>query len=193
MESTFWDKKYRSGNTGWDLGTVSPPLKAYIDQLTNKKLKILIPGGGNSYEAEYLHNSGFRHVFVADISTYPLNNLMARVPGFPKEYLINKDFFTLNGKFDLILEQTFFCALQPSLREAYVQKMHDLLWPDGKMAGVFFTFPLKKDGPPFGGSKAEYEKLFRDDFTIKKMETAYNSIPPRAGNELFFIMLKKRK
>lgn len=30
------------------------PLKVYFDQLTNKDLKILIPGGGNSHEAEYL-------------------------------------------------------------------------------------------------------------------------------------------
>jgi hypothetical protein len=48
----------RSNETGWDLGQVSPPLKAYIDQLTDKNLRILIPGCGNSYEAEYLLEKG---------------------------------------------------------------------------------------------------------------------------------------
>ncbi|MCB0465166.1 MAG: SAM-dependent methyltransferase, partial [Aequorivita sp.] len=59
---TFWNHKYLSGETGWDIGYVSTPIKEYIDQLSDKNLKILIPGGGNSYEAEYLFESGFNNV-----------------------------------------------------------------------------------------------------------------------------------
>ncbi len=47
----FWDNQYQQGNTGWDLKQVSPPLKAYFDQLVDKKLSILIAGCGNAYEA----------------------------------------------------------------------------------------------------------------------------------------------
>jgi len=47
----FWEKKYSNDETGWDIGYASTPLTNYFDQLTNKDLKILIPGGGNSYEA----------------------------------------------------------------------------------------------------------------------------------------------
>jgi hypothetical protein len=36
-----------------DLGTVSP-IKAYIDNSSKQNARILIPGCGNSYEAEYL-------------------------------------------------------------------------------------------------------------------------------------------
>ena len=108
---TFWNDKYKSGATGWDIGHISTPLKVYFDQLTNKDLKILIPGGGNSYEAEYLHNQGFKNVFVADISKVPLQNLQMRLPDFPKEHLLHGDFFDLKGKYDLIVEQTFFAPL----------------------------------------------------------------------------------
>ena len=184
----FWN---HSGETGWDIGQVSTPIKEYIDQLSDKNLKILIPGGGNSYEAEYLFEKGFNNVFVVDISSIPLKNLTERLPSFPKENLLHADFFELEDTFDLILEQTFFCALDPSLREAYTDKMHQLLKPDGKLVGLLFNIPLNDDKPPFGGNKDEYEKLFSEKFKIEKMETAYNSIPPRAGNELFFKLRKK--
>ncbi len=188
---TFWNHKYLSGETGWDIGYVSSPLKEYIDQLSDKNLKILIPGGGNSYEAEYLLEKGFTNVFVIDISSIPLNNLAERVPSFPKEHLLHSDFFELEENFDLIIEQTFFCALEPSLRDGYIQKMHSLLKPNGKLVGLLFNIPLNNDKPPFGGNKEEYLSLFEEKFKIKTMETAYNSIPQRAGNELFFIVTKQ--
>lgn len=119
---TFWNHKYISGEIGWDIGYISTPFKEYFDQLHDKNLKILIAGGGNSYEAEYLFNKGFKNVFVVDISSIPLKNLAERVPSFPKENLLHSDFFELETTFNLIIEQTFFCALAPSLREEYVQK-----------------------------------------------------------------------
>lgn len=190
-DEQFWSKKYKTGKTGWDIGHISTPIKEYIDQLTDKSLKILIPGGGNSYEAEYLFRNGFKNIFVADISEFPLNNLSERVPAFPKLHLLHANFFEHSDGYDLIFEQTFFCALNPNLRNAYATKIHELLKPSGKLVGLLFNFPLTNDGPPFGGSQAEYQSLFQEQFHIKKMETAYNSIPPRAGNELFFQLSPK--
>lgn len=188
---SYWDERYKQGKTGWDIGYVSTPMEAYIDQLTDKNLKILIPGGGNSYEAEYLFENGFRNVYIADISSIPLNNLAERIQSFPKENLLHTDFFDLNDSFDLILEQTFFCALEPILRNRYVDKAYDLLKPNGKIVGLLFNIPLNSDEPPFGGNKDEYIPLFEDKFVIDKMEMAYNSIPPREGNELFIKLQKK--
>lgn len=105
--------------------------------------------------------------------------------------IINSDFFDMEGKFDLIIEQTFFCALNPELRENYVRKMKFLLNPKGKIAGLLFQFPLTTEGPPFGSSKEEYIALFQKDFNIINMETAYNSIAPRKNRELFVIFEKK--
>ncbi|MGB3343918.1 MAG: methyltransferase domain-containing protein [Aequorivita sp.] len=190
LDETFWTEKYLSGYTGWDIGYVSTPLKEYIDQLSDRDLKILIPGGGNSYEAEYLFNKGFTNVFVIDISSIPLENLLKRVPSFPKENLLHQNFFELEETFDLILEQTFFCAQDPRLREKYVSKMHYLLKPKGKLVGVLFNIPLNDDKPPFGGNEQEYRFLFEEKFIIEKMEIAYNSIPQRAGNELFIKLVK---
>jgi len=191
LNKNFWDLRYQNNEIGWDIGYISTPLKKYIDQLTDKNIKILIPGGGNSYEAEYLNNLGFKNVFVIDISPTALTNLKNRVPDFPKNHLINIDFFKLNNSFDLILEQTFFCALTPKLRDNYVLKMNQLLRPNGKLVGLLFNIPLNKDRPPFGGTKKEYLSYFKTYFKIEIMELSYNSISERTNNELFIKLIKK--
>ena len=188
--SKYWDDRYRDAATGWDIGQVSPPVKAYIDQLENKNLRILIPGGGNSYEAEYLFNNGYKNVFVNDSAERPLENFISRVPSFPKSNLIQKDFFKIDQKFDLIIEQTFFCALPVDNRPAYVEKMYELLVTGGKLIGVMFNIQFEKEGPPFGGKRDEYFNLFHIRFQIKTLEECYNSVSPRQGNELFFIFIK---
>ncbi len=187
----YWNHRYLQNETGWDIGFVSTPLKEYIDQLDDPKLKILIPGAGNSYEAEYLHQKGFTNVYVLDISIVALQNFQKRVPDFPEDHLLHMDFFNLNDTFNLILEQTFFCALNPAKRQAYNSKMYQLLKPDGVLAGLLFNIPLNEDHPPFGGSEKEYLSLFSGNFQIDTMETAYNSVPQRAGNELFVKLQKK--
>ena len=88
LSEKAWDNRYLNNDIGWDLGTVSPPLKAYFDQLENKELKILIPGGGNAHEAEYLFNSGFVNVFVVDLSKTAIDNIKKRIPEFPSSHLI---------------------------------------------------------------------------------------------------------
>lgn len=187
----FWEQKYTENKTGWDIGEISTPLKTYIDQIINKELRILIPGAGNSYEAEYLFRNGFKNVFVIDIAKQPLDNFNKRFPDFPKENLIQRDFFELKGSYDLIFEQTFFCALDPTLRKEYVDKMYNLLNEKGKIAGLLFDFELTDEGPPFGGRLIEYIKLFYAKFEVKILERCYNSIKPRVDRELFFIFTKK--
>ncbi len=193
LTESFWDNKYKTNETGWDLGEVSPPLKAYFDQLTNKNAKILIPGGGNSYEAEYLHNKGFKNVYVADISKTALANIQSRVPAFPESHLIQDNFFNLDMTFHLIIEQTFFCAIHPSLRTAYAVKAHELLHANGKLVGLLFNVPLNKTHPPFGGCKDEYLDYFKPYFEINLMEDAINSHNSRVNKELFFSLQKKDK
>lgn len=191
LQKQYWDSKYNIDDIGWDLGSVSPPIRDYANQLVAKDLKILIPGAGNSYEAEYLFKKGFSDVTVLDISKQPLINLKSRIPEFPDQKLIYADFWEHSSKYDLILEQTFFCAIHPDLRVEYVKKMHGLLRSGGKLAGLLFQFELTEQGPPFGGSKLEYESLFKELFRIKVLETSYNSVKPRMENELFFIFEKK--
>ncbi|MBE9488790.1 MAG: SAM-dependent methyltransferase, partial [Bacteroidetes bacterium] len=110
---------------------------------------------------------------------------------FPPEHLIHSNFFDLDMTFDLIIEQTFFCALDPILRPQYVKKAHQLLKGNGKIVGLLFDDPLYEDHPPFGGNKEEYISNFNSMFSIEIMTSCYNSIKSRKGRELFIKMIKK--
>ena len=192
FNKTYWSEFYLKEKQPWDMHRVSPPLKAYFDQLKNKELKILIPGAGNAWEAEYLWKLGFKKTFVLDISPLPLQNLKSRVPDFPDQQLLNLDFFSLQDQFDLIVEQVFFCALPPNQRTAYARKMFELLKSGGKLVGVLYDFPLDPQvtEPPFGGSLDEYLTYFRPLFHIKTFARCYNSHPRRQGRELFMILIR---
>lgn len=188
FNQNFWKKRYQDKETAWDIGAISTPLKTYIDQLEDKTLHILIPGAGNSYEAEYLHNQGFSNVFVLDLASEPLESLRLRCPSFPEAHLIEGDFFELDkvAAFDLILEQTFFCALSPHLRPQYVQKMKSLLKPEGKLVGVLFADTLLgRELPPFGETTPRLKQYFQNDFVLNHFAPCYNSIKPRQGSEVF--------
>lgn len=190
LNKEYWENRYESDAASWDIGHISTPLKEYIDQLENKDLKILIPGAGNAYELDYLIEKGFHNTFVIDFAQQPINAILNRNKTLEK-HIIQDDFFNLTETYDLVIEQTFFCALQPELRKNYVVKMHDILSNKGKITGLLFNFPLTEEGPPFGGSFEEYVKLFSEKFTIKTLETAYNSIKPRTNREFFFTFEKK--
>ena len=195
----FWSDRYDNQLTGWDIGYPSTPIKEYFDQVKDKSLRILIPGSGNAYEAEYLHQQGFTNVFVLDIAAQPLENLAKRVPTFPNENLIQADFFEHQGEYDIILEQTFFCSFPPTKnnRKAYAKQMANLLPKGGKLVGLWFSFPLydkSRNGslhsPPYGGSKKEYFEYFQSFFKMRTFEPCYNSIRPRQGNEFFGLMIR---
>lgn len=190
LNNDYWENRYKQNETSWDTGKITTPLKDYIDQVTNKNLRILIPGAGNGYEFDYFIKNGFTNVYVVDFAKIPLQNIANRNPEY-KENLIHLDFFALDMNFDLIIEQTFFCALDPSLRVKYVDKMTSLLSDNGKIAGLLFNFPLTEVGPPFGGAMEEYKHLFSNNFKIKVLDNAYNSIKSRIAKELFFIFEKK--
>ncbi|MTI29664.1 methyltransferase domain-containing protein [Xanthovirga aplysinae] len=193
LNEEYWSKRYLEGMTQWDIGAISTPLKEYFEQLTNKSLKILIPGCGNSYEASFLYEAGFENVFLLDISEIPLRKFNKKFPLFPKDQLIHDDFFELKGFFDLIIEQTFFCAIDPELRWRYAEKAAQLLNKNGRLVGVLWNHPMNNDKPPFGGSAEEYVKYFEPYFEFSTYEPCYNSIPPRAGRELFVNLVKKGK
>jgi SAM-dependent methyltransferase len=185
LNESYWTDRYKNNQLGWDIGYASPAIIDYMDRVVDKNSKILIPGCGNAYEASYLWEKGFKNVYLLDFSAVPLNKFSKENPEFPIDQLLNKNFFDAEGKFDYIIEQTFFCALSPNLRKDYAEKMLELLKPDGQLIGLLFNIPLFDDRPPFGGKKEEYEKLFSQYFEILKMETAYNSIPERQESELF--------
>lgn len=191
LDENFWNQQYKAGTTGWDLGEVSPAIMEYFDRLSSKDLRILIPGCGNAHEAAYLLESGFTDVTVIDIAPVAVENLKKKFDGEKSIRIILGDFFEHEQQYDLILEQTFFCALPPFMRQRYVAQMHRLLKDGGVLAGLLFDREFD-ESPPFGGSRGEYEQLFAHAFDQLTLRPTALSVEKRAGTELFFEIQKRQ-
>ena len=185
LDRNYWNEKWLNNETGWDIGQASPPIVEYMKQYPNKNIKFLIPGCGNAYEAEFLYKNGFRDITLIDIAPKAVEILQEKFKNNPEIKVLCQDFFEHTGNYDLIIEQTFFCAIPPARRKEYAEKAFSLLNPNGKLIGVLFDKQFNQPFPPFGGCPCEYKPIFQPYFEIKTMETCYNSIPSRANSELF--------
>jgi thiopurine S-methyltransferase len=195
LNEIYWESRYNNGETGWDIGSASPAISNYAAQYADKSIKVMIPGCGNAHEAGALLNLGYTDVTLLDIAASPLAAAKEKYNAAVEMghlKLVQDDFFNHQETYDLILEQTFFCAIHPSQRDDYAEKMHYLLNNNGKLAGLLFDFPLTEEGPPFGGGVAAYLAHFEPWFKPKTLEKCYNSIKPREGRELFFILEKQK-
>lgn len=190
LDQSFWNTRWQNNETGWDIGYPAPAISEYMAQYQDKNAAILIPGCGNAYEAEYLLANGFKNITLIDIAPKAVEQLKTKFINSPQIKVLCEDFFNHQGKYDLIIEQTFFCAIPPIRRKEYAEKAASLLKEEGKIIGVLFDKTFEKSGPPFGGCPCQYKPIFEPYFNIITMDECYNSIPPRANSEVF-INLKK--
>lgn len=191
LDQNFWNQKWEENKTGWDIGKTSPPIEKYFQKIEDKNVEILIPGCGNAYEAEFLQKNGFKNITVLDIAPKATEILREKFKNIPEIKVLCKDFFQHQGKYDFIVEQTFFCAIPVSERERYAEKTAELLKKEGRIVGVLFNNFFEFDGPPFGGNTEEYREIFSKYFEIEKLEICNNSIKPRLGNEVFINFKRK--
>jgi thiopurine S-methyltransferase len=191
FDGDYWNERWKNGETGWDIGYASPALMEFAKRLP-KDANILIPGCGNAYEAESLYKQGFKNIYIMDISPLATASFHARFPEFPASQILCQDFFEPHPQlWDVVIEQTFFCALDPAMRSRYAEQMGNVIKTGGVLAGLLFNIDFGNPHPPFGGNKAEYETLFANHFIIETMEPCANSIGPRAGKELWFELRRK--
>lgn len=170
----FWNEKYIQNHTPWDINEAAPEIVKYFDKVFDKeKIKklIAIPGCGKGHDAFYIASKNFE-VYGFDFAEEAINfcNKKKDKLNLEKIHFYNTDFFSLLGdnkwkeKFDFVIEHTFYCALNPSLKEKYIETINYILKKNGKLLGLFFIDPDKKDGPPFGSSLSEIRDLFKYGF-----------------------------
>lgn len=193
LDQNYWNERWQKNETGWDIGQASPAIMEYMKQYPNKNANILIPGCGNAYEAEFILANDFTNITLIDIAPKAVEALREKFADKPQVKVLCEDFFQHKGNYDLIIEQTFFCAIPPFRRKEYAEKTASLLNENGKIIGVLFDKQFNQPFPPFGGCPCEYKPVFEPNFTIKTMDECYNSIPPRAKLEVFINLIKKQE
>jgi methyl halide transferase len=189
-----WQKHYDEDDLRWDLGEVSPPLRHFLENNPISKDRALVPGCGQGHEVVYLALNGFA-VTAIDYTkgaTQKLARNLARSRVGAE--VICANFFNLGlehkNRYNLMLEQTFFCAIHPTLRNRYVDLVSRVLKPGGFLVGVFYETG-EEDGPPFNTTRAHILKHFSGPFLIEQLEKTNRSAERRQGKE-WFAVLKRR-
>lgn len=192
---TDWDARYREGDTPWDLGGPTPVFERLIREKVLPTGKLLIPGAGRGYDAIAFAKAGFE-VTSVDVSETACASLRARAQEAGASLEVEEaDFFTLarEGAYDLALEYTFYCAIDPAMRHAYRDQMAYLLKPGGLLFGLYFPLskPPESEGPPYGVKRDEVEASFKEHFDLVHAEFPAESVKPRRGNEILMIWRRR--
>lgn len=191
----YWNNKYNKNEIGWDIGIPTPIFVNFFKKFKSKK-NILIPGAGKGHDALFLSKKN-HNVFAVDFSDRAISHIEKKALELNTSLnLICEDFFNLNnlnGKIDIILEYTFFCAINPNKRLKYIQKSSEFLKTDGLFVAILLPINkiLNDDGPPFGVNLANTLRDFEKYYDIIECEKSDLSIKPRVDNEVFVLMRKK--
>lgn len=194
-KSEFWDNLYKNNSVGWDLKTPTP---AFIDLLKSEyftdKSKMLITGCGYGHDAIAAAKNNF-NVTAVDFSEMAIQfaQSLAKKENV-KINFIAEDFFLLKdnhlNSYEIIFDYVTYCAIDPSRRKEYADKIYQLLKPEGIFAIVLFPIEKRIGGPPFAVDVDEATKLFSEKLKLVISTDEINSIKPRKGRELLQIYRK---
>ncbi len=194
LNASTWDGRWVEGNTPWDMGGPSPPMVAAIEAgLLTAPGRLLVPGVGAGHDARFLASRGF-DVTGIDLSVTAVGKARALAAEAEIELAFEvADLLALPASFrdfDAVFEHTCFCAIDPVLRDDYVNAVADVLRPGGALLGVFFVFTAEQ-GPPFGASEEELRDRFSRRFEINVARWSENSAERREGIEMLFKMTRR--
>ena len=186
-----WEEAWREGRARWDMGRSPPELDALVRAGDLPTGRALVPGCGAGYDVLTLA-SDERVVIGLDVAPTAEARFSAlRTPkGIAEDRarVIVADFFAYEPEepFDLIWDYTFLCAIDPSARPAWVDRMDALLAPDGELVTLVFPAtetPPHGVGPPFALPPREVRALLEPRFVATRFEPVKESHPRRDGME----------
>ena len=191
---TDWEAQYQKGETPWDKGAPSPGLVDFLAQEPVRG-RVLVPGCGVGHDVRALAATA-EEVVGLDIAPSATEGA-ARFLRVKNERYELANLFELpphlRGTFDWVWEHTCFCAIDPSMRAAYVEAVAGALKPDGKLLAIFYLDPGNDhpdEGPPFDVSVAELDALFLPRFQLEREWLPAQAYPGREGREWMRILRK---
>lgn len=186
--SDYWDGRFASGDTPWELSRPSTVLCEALDLLWQligsfEGLRTLSPGCGTGSDALELVERGL-DVLAVDWSRFATTELkkryqdMYRCNALVRGQLevLEGDFFRLPlesgliNSFDLVCEHTFFCAIDPARRGEYVEVLAELLKSGGYLVGNFFVVASEGELSAVLEAKRSKQELFNPPFVILREE-----------------------
>lgn len=191
-----WEEIYRRGETFWDKGEPSPPLRHYLERHPIEG-RALVPGCGHGHEVALAVEHGLDSVGL-DIAPTGIAEAQSIYPHLAECFVIGSLFElppALQGAFDHILEHTCLSALHPDLRSYYRRGIDRTLKVGGLLIGVWFIDPALdpgEEGPPYALSVVDLTALFADDYEIVADYVPDTSFPNRVGRERIRVLRRLR-
>ncbi len=194
-DKDFWNSRYVEKNTGWDLGLVSPPLIWMVESgWLPPGSKVLIPGAGRCYEGIYLAGLGYS---VTAVDFAPEAAREARENAEKSGVSISvleRDLFLMDpniyGTFDILFEQTCFCAIDPERRTQYKEMAERMIRKGGELLGLFYAHG-REGGPPWTTTEEEIRGLFGESFVFSECAITPHSVESRKGEELMVRLIRR--
>jgi SAM-dependent methyltransferase len=190
-----WEDHWAAGITPWDAGAASPALTELASTLRPPAgARALVPGCGSGYDVFLLAQSGF-HAVGLDLAPSARSRFeqlrLAQSLNEERSVLRTEDFFqtspaALGGTFDFVWDYTFYCAIDPSLRDAYKSQLLSLLAPGGTLAMLIFPVipgAPRDQGPPYPLDPEEVAAKLSPDLARVALLQPHASHPGREGKE----------
>ncbi len=185
-EAPFWNERYRASETPWDFGGLPADLKEFLKRKKRLGDTVLIPGCGAGYEVKAFALAGYE-VTAIDFSPDAVKLATQHAGSELADRVILGDFFKHDfapGAFDVVYERTFLCSMTPDRREAYRDRVCELLKPNGHLVGYFYyQAPVPELGPPYGFAWGAFDELFARHFLLLKDVAVTDSLPVFEGRE----------
>lgn len=185
-----WQEAWEEQRTPWDAGQSAPALVELVEAGDLPAGQALVPGAGSGYDVLTLAAPNRRAVGL-DLATGARRRFaqLRDEKGVPAEQaeMVVADFFDWqpDEPFDLIFDYTFLCAIEPEMRPRWVERIDELLAPDGELVTLIFPVVDKDpdDGPPYPMSPELLESLLEPHLNAHYLEPVEHSHPGREGKE----------
>ncbi len=193
-EQVDWQKHYDDNDLAWDLGEAANPFVRLWEDKVLKPGTLIVPGCGQGHEVIFFAERGFQ-VTGVDYTSGAVGLLRKTLKDKKlNANILHQDFFSLDVAHDRtyenLLEQTFFCAIHPDQRPAYVETVSRILKPGGLLFGLFYETG-EEGGPPFNTTEADVQNHFAAAFDIGRLEKCSFSSEKRRDKEWLAVMRKK--
>lgn len=158
----------------WDIGR---PQSAIVRAFEGKRIRgsVLDVGCGRGDNALFLSQGGC-YVWGIDIVESAVETAKVRA----RDLGVDARFFTLDAfkvdaldrRFDTVLDSGLFHALDPAMRDAYLDQIARVLHPGGRLVMLAFSDLEPGDWGPHRISEAELRAAFARGWTLLSIEPA---------------------
>jgi SAM-dependent methyltransferase len=173
-----WRERWLTGRTGWDQGRPHDELSRLLQHATLEGrlphgARIFSAGCGRAHNEAWLAGQGYR-VDAVDAVVEAIEGARALYENMPYLNLKVADVFLEDDRvtdgaaslYDAVFDRAMLCALQPSHRAIYVQKISGKLRPGGLFMSILFRRTRSPEGPPFAVNEEEARMLLAAQFDL---------------------------